>query len=115
MREMIAPLGWAHIDAVLDHIGQWLVAGEYPVILQIRAKLVAEELLSSLICMEEAQTACVRCEYPAPQQILLQYHNETGPLDPDLSVLKSLLRNDCTNGVNAEFEAGRCLITVNEP
>ena len=115
MREMIAPLGWAHMDAVLDHIGQWLAAGECPVILQIRTKLVAEELLSALICAEGGQTARVRCTCPAPQQILLQYGNEAGPLDPDLSVLESLLRNACTNGVKAEFEAGTCVITVEKP
>ena len=114
MQEKIISLGWAYVDELLDHVEQQLSSKQCPTILRLRTQMVIEELLSSLISAEGAQTARVRCTYPAPQKVMLQYRNEKGPIHPDLSVLDSLLEHSCTYGVKAAFADGCCEITIGE-
>lgn len=114
MSEIIIPLDWGHIDEMLNHIEQQLSSKQFPTILRLRTQMVIEELFSSLMATEGAQTGRMRCTYPAPQQILLQYRNEKGPLVPNLTVLHNLLADSCTYGVKARFADGNCTITVGE-
>ena len=114
MSEVIIPLSWAHIDEMLNDIDAHLSSKQCPTILRMRTQMVVEELFSSLIIAEGAKTARMRCTYPAPQKILLQYRNENGPLFPELTVLHNLLDHSCTYGVKAQFTDGSCMITVGE-
>lgn len=112
MHELITLLNWAHIDEVLNHIDHYLSSMECPVILRARTKVVTEELLSSLIHAEGSNTARVRCTFPSPQKILLQYRNEKGALNADLSVFNAILAHPCTEGVTAQYEKDNCVISV---
>lgn len=114
MQEVIIPLNWGHIDELLNQIEQQLSFKQFPTILRMRAQMVVEELFSVLIAAEGAQTARMRCTFPAPKRILLQYRNEKGPITPDLTVLRNLLDHSCTYGVNAQFADGSCTIMVGE-
>ena len=114
MLEVIIPLDWMHIDELLDHIERQLSAKQFPTILRMRTQMVVEELFSALIAAEGAQTARMRCTYPAAKNVQLQYRNENGPLTPDHTVLNHLLEHSCTYGIKAQFATGSCMITVGE-
>lgn len=114
MPEVIIPLSWGRVDELLNHIESYLSTKQFPTILRMRTEMVVEELFSALIAAEGAQTARMRCTYPAFQKVLLQYRNEKGPITPDLTVLGNLLNHSCTYGVKAQFADGSCMITVGE-
>ena len=112
MHELIISLGWEFIDELLEHINHRLLTAGFPTILRLRAQVVVEELFAKLMETEGAKTARLRCTYPASNTVLLQYRNEKGSLDPDLTLLQSLLENDATYGVKATFTDTSCTITV---
>ena len=114
MQELIIPLRWEHLDELLDHINTRLANNRFPTILRIRTQTVVEELFYALLSLDGVETALLRCIYPASQSILLQYRNEKGALEPELTVLQSLLTRECTYGVKAQITAGNCMITVGE-
>lgn len=112
MKEMIIPLGWEYIDELLERIDRHLMSARMPTILRMRTRVLTEELFYALLSAEGAQTGRLRCTCPAPTQIRLQYRNERGPLEPDLSVLENLLEGAVGYGVKATLEFGSCTLTV---
>lgn len=112
MKEMIIPLGWEYIDELLERIDRHLMSARIPTILRVRTRVLTEELFYALLAAEGAQTGRMRCTCPAPNQIRLQYRNERGPLEPDVSVLEGLLDGAVGYGVKAQLELGSCLFTV---
>ena len=114
MHELIIPLKWEYLDGLLEHINTQLINSRFPTILRLRAQAVVEELFYSLLSFEDVQTARLRCTYPTPQSIMLQYRNEKGALTPDLAVSQRFLSGKSTYGIKAEFSAGSCTITVGE-
>lgn len=112
MKEMIIPLGWEYIDGLLEQIDRHLVSASMPTILRMRTRVLTEELFSSLMVAEGAQSGRLRCTCPAPNQVCLQYRNERGPLAPDLQVLEDLLKDSVGYGVKARIDDGSCIFAV---
>lgn len=112
MQELIISLGWEYIDELLEHMNHQLLTVGFPTILRLRAQVVVEELFSELMATEGAKTARLRCTYPAPNTVLLQYRNEGGSLNPDLTLLHHLLASPAAYGLKAAFTDTSCTITV---
>lgn len=112
MNELIISLGWEYIDELLEHMNHQLLTAGYPTILRLRAQVIVEELFSELMATEGAKTARLRCTYPAPNTVLLQYRNEKGSLNPDWTFLNQILSAPGSYGVKASFTDTSCTITV---
>lgn len=112
IHELIIPLSWEHLEDLLSHLDDRLLAGQTPAILRLRAKMITEELFFELLSAEGAKTARLRCTYPAPKTVLLQYLNEKGPILPELTVLSRLLESASAYGIRAQFADGSCTLTI---
>ena len=112
MNEKIIPLELEYLNALLRQIDEHLLASQMPTVLRMRTKTLVEEMFSALMLTQGAQTGRMRATYPAPEQVRLQYRNERGPLEPDLSMLRRLLQGILGYGVKAKFESGSCTFTV---
>lgn len=112
MKELIIPLKWECIDELLEQNDRYLLLGRMPTILRMRTRMLTEELFYALTAADGADTGRLRCTYPAPNQIRLQYRNERGALEAELDVLQSLLKGAAGYGVKVQFENGGCTFTV---
>jgi hypothetical protein len=114
MAEKIVELGVREVDEVLAELEQEFSAQEVPTLLRLRAAMLTEELFDAL---REARDGAgmLRCTFPAPGTMVLQYRDQEGPLKPDLHMVQRLGRSPCTEGVSAVFHEGRCTIRVKGP
>ena len=114
MAEKIVTLGVREVDEMLSELELEFSAQEVPTLLRLRAAMLTEELFDAL---REAKggEGMLRCTFPAPRTMVLQYRDEDGPLEPDLRMVQRLSRNPCTEGVSVSFREGRCTITADGP
>ena len=111
MSEKVVALDVEDVDEVLAELEREFSAQDVPTLLRLRAAMLTEEVYSAV---REAATdsAKLRCTFPAPGTMLLQYRDKSGALKPDLSMVARLAKNFCTDGVGATFREGSCAITV---
>ncbi len=114
MAEKIVTLGVREVDEVLSELEKEFSAQEVPTLLRLRAAMLTEELFDAL---REAKggEGMLRCSFPAPRTMVLQYRDGEGALEPDLRMVQRLGRNPCTEGVSVSFREGRCTITADGP
>lgn len=111
MAERVVSLDVREINEVLSEMEREFSAQGVPTLLRLRAAMLTEELFSALRRLD-VSGAMLRCAFPAPRTVELQYRSRKGPLAPDLSMTQRLARGSCAEGVKAVFREGCCTITV---
>ena len=111
MADMTVSLGPAELEEILTELDRTFSAQDIPTALRLRAAMLVEELFSAV---REAKDGAglLRCSFPRAGTVMLQYRDRGGALKPDLGTVQRLNRLPCTEGVNARFSEGRCIITV---
>ena len=82
-----------------------------PALKRLRAAMLTEELYAALRELD-SDGGMLRCAFPAPRTMELQYRGGKGPLNPDLRMVQRLARNPCAEGVGMAFYEGRCVVTI---
>ena len=72
MKEFIISLGWNRLDSITEFVDRQLIREGVPTILRLRAQLVLEECFSAAMAASGADTAQIRCSFPAPRTVLVQ-------------------------------------------
>ena len=111
MAETIVPLGVRGVDEVLNEMERTFSDQGVPTLRRMQTALLTEELFAALRDLNE-DGGMLRCTFPAPRTMELQYRSAKGFLNPDLSMVERLARNPCVEGVRAAFREGRCTITA---
>ncbi|MBR0312390.1 MAG: hypothetical protein IJQ98_08375 [Oscillospiraceae bacterium] len=101
------------IDRVLDEMEENFSLWGVPTIRRLRAGVLTEELFAALRELD-AEDGRLRCSFPSPRTMELQYRGTKGPLNPDLSMMERLARNPCMEGVRFVSREGRCVIAAKE-
>lgn len=112
MNDFIISLGWNHLDAVTEFVDRQLIRQGVPTILRLRTQLVLEECFSGAMASPGADTAQMRCSFPAPHTVLIQCRSANPDFAPDWSDLKALEDTACTYGLKLSLENGACRIMV---
>lgn len=112
MEERTVPLQLAYMDELLDVIDNRLFSQEVPTVLRIRAGILAEELFRAAEAAQNAGSGVIRCVFPEPLVVVLQYKEGSAPLEPELSTVQLLNENACTYGVEASFRRGTCTLEI---
>ena len=111
MAEKIVPLGVRELDEVLAELESEFSAQGVPALKLLRAAMLTEELYAALRELD-SDGGMLRCAFPAPRTMELQYRGGKGPLNPDLRMVQRLARNPCAEGVGMAFYEGRCVVTI---
>lgn len=111
MEDKTVTLGAKELEEVLTDLERTFAAQGVPAALRLRAAVLAKELFAALRSAGDG-AGFLRRTFPRPGTILLQYGDKNGALAPDLRAVQRLNRNSCTDGVNARFYEGRCVISV---
>lgn len=99
MGELIIPLSWSELDAVMDFIDRGLTAQGLPTILRLRTQMVIEEIFSAALVSPGAESGKLRCALPAPRTVQVQCRSAQAAFAPDWSDLKALMENNSTYGL----------------
>ncbi len=113
MADRIVPLGVREVEDVLAEMEQEFSEQNIPTLLRLRAATIIEELFSALRELND-DGGMLRCTFPTPGTMHLQYRSRRGALNPDLKLVKRLASNPCTDGVSVAFREGRCIISVEQ-
>lgn len=111
MADKIVSLGARDLEEVLAELEQQLSAQGVPTARRLRAAALVEEVFSAVRDAKDG-AGLLRCAFPRPGTVTLQYRDRSGPLKPDLRLVRRLSRHLCTDGMSAAFYEGRCVITV---
>lgn len=111
MSETVVALELRELDRVLAELEREFSAQNVPTLLRLRAAMLTEELFSAVQALHDGD-AMLRCTFPAPRTVLLQYRNRQGALKPDLRMVARLAKNPCTDGVHVAFREGSCALTA---
>ena len=111
MAERIVPLGVREIDTVLAELEREFSAQGVSSILRLRAAMLTEELFAALRELD-VSGGMLRCTFPAPRTVMLQYRSPKGPLKPDVSMVQRLARNPCAEGLSVAFGEGSTTIAI---
>lgn len=114
MADMTVSLGAGELEEVLTELEREFSAQGVPTARRLRAALLVEELFFALRAAGDG-AGTLRCAFPRPGTVALRYEDPNGAPEPDLRMVQRLNRNPCTDGVNAKFYEGRCIITVRTP
>ena len=114
MADMTVSLGDRELEELLTELEREFSAQGVPTALRLRAAVLVEELFSALRAAKDG-AGLLRCTFPRPGTVVLRYSDRDEALKPDLRMVQRLNRNPCTDGVNAKFYEGRCIITVSTP
>ena len=112
MNEFIIPLSWSALDGMTQFVDRRLRMEEMPTVLRLRTQMVLEELFSAVIAAPGADTAKMRCTFPEPRTVLVQYRSARADFAPDLSDLRGLDGSSCTYGLKLSLAPGECRIRV---
>ena len=112
MEEKTVPLQLTYMDELLDAIDSRLFSQEVPTVLRIRAGMLAEETFRAAEAAQRTGTGVIRCVFPAPLTVVLQYKEGSSPLEPELSAVRQLNGHPCTYGVEASFQRGTCTLEI---
>lgn len=111
MADKIVSLGARDLEEVLAELEQQLTAQGVPTARRLCAAALAEEVFTA-VRDAKGGAGLLRCAFPRPGTVTLQYRDRSGPLKPDLRLAQRLSRCLRTGGVSAVFYEGRCIITV---
>lgn len=109
MSEKIVSLGVTDVDEVLAELEREFSMQNVPTLLRLRAAMLTEELFSAVQALHD-EGGMLRCTFPAPKTMLLQFRNKQGAMKPDLRMVARLAKNPCTDGVEVTFHEGSCTI-----
>ena len=112
MEEKTVPLQIAYMDELLDQIDRQLFSQEVPTILRIRVGMLTEEMFRAAEAAQSKGAGVIRCVFPAPLTVVLQYKEGSAPLEPELSPVRQLNDHPCTYGVEASFRRGTCTLEI---
>ena len=111
MSERVVTLDVTEVDEVLAELEREFSAQDVPTLLRLRAAMLTEEVFSAVQELHD-ENGMLRCTFPAPRTMLLQFRNRQGILRPDLRMAARLAKNPCTDGVSASFREGSCTIAI---
>ena len=114
MKEFIISLGWNRLDSITEFVDRQLIREGVPTILRLRAQLVLEECFSAAMAASGADTAQIRCSFPAPRTVLVQCRSAQPDFSPDWSDLNALDSAACTYGLKLALSEKDCQITVGQ-
>jgi len=114
MHEFVISLSWDQLDALLDWLDNRLTAFGVPTVLRLRVQAVVEELFYILLDTPGGQQGRLRCTFPKPGGILLEYRTAQGALRPDEAALDSLAGAPSTYGLKLQAGPGACTILVGQ-
>ena len=114
MGEQIIPLSWAHLESMTETIDRQLSTWDVPTVLRLRAQVVLEELFSALIEAGQGGQGWLRCSWPAPCTLRLQYRIAPERPAPRLEALAALTGEQCTYGLKVEMGENCCTVRVGE-
>jgi len=114
MSERVVTLDVESIDEIVAELEREFSAQDVPTLLRLRASMLTEEVFSA-VREVVTDTAKLRCTFPSPQTMVLQYRDKDGALKPDLSMAARLTKNPCTDGVSVAFHEGSCTVTIDRP
>ncbi len=112
MEEKAVPLQLSYMDELLEAIDNRLFTQEVPTVLRIRAGMLAEEMFRAAESAQQAGGGVIRCVFPEPLVVVLQYKEGAAPLEPDLAAVQLLNDHSCTYGVEASFQRGTCKLEI---
>ncbi len=112
MGEKTVPLHLSYMDELLQAIDDRLFSQEVPTVLRIRAGMLAEEVFRAAETAQRAGGGVIRCVFPEPLAVVLQYKEDSAPLEPDFSAVQALNDHACTYGVEASFTRGTCKLEI---
>lgn len=111
MADRIISLDVRELDGVLTELEGELSAQGVPTAQRLRAATLTEELFAALRALDRV-SGMLRCTFPTPRTVELQYRDSKGPLAPDTAMVERLARNPCMEGVRIAFREGGCTIAV---
>lgn len=111
MPKRVVSLDVRNLDTVLAELEEDFSAQGVPTAQRLRAAALTEELFAALRALDRI-TGMLRCTFPAPRTMELQYRDSKGPLAPDTAMVERLARNPCMEGVGIAFREGGCTIAV---
>lgn len=114
MNDYIIPLGWAHLNSLTEFVDHQLSRQGVPTILRLRTQLVLEECFSAALASPGADTARLRCSFPAPWTVLIQCRSAQPDFSPDWSDLETLDSAACTYGLKITLSEDSCQIAVGQ-
>ncbi len=114
MDERVIPLSWTYLESMTESIDIQLCAWGVPTVLRLRVQVVLEELFSALMEVRQGGQEWLRCSYPAPRTLCLQYR--LAPEGPPLRLegLSALAGEQCTYGLKVEPGEDCCTIRVGQ-
>lgn len=114
MGEQMIPLSWAYLESMTEAIDIQLSAWEVPTVLRLRVQVVLEELFSALMEAGQGRQGRLRCSWPAPRILRLQYRVAPEGTAPRLEGLSALVGEQCTYGLKVEIGEDCCTVRVGE-
>lgn len=109
MPERVVSLDVRELETVLSELEGDFSAQGVPTLQRVRAAALAEEVFAALRALDKV-SGVLRCTFPAPRTMELQYRDSKGPLAPDFTMVERLARNPCMEGVRFASREGRCAI-----
>ena len=109
MEDNTVTLSAKALEEVLTEIEHTFAVQSVPTAQRLRVAALAEELFAALLEAGDG-AGQLRWAFPHPGTVELQYGNAGGA--PDLRMVRRLNRSSFTDGVNAQFSEGRCVITL---
>ena len=114
MGERVIPLSWAYLESMTESIDAQLSAWGVPTVLRLRVQVVLEELFSALMETGQGSQGRLRCSWPAPCILRLQYRVAPEGPAPRLEGLSALVGERCTYGLKVELGENCCTVRVGE-
>lgn len=114
MNEFIIPVSWEHLDSMTNFLEMQMTRQNVPTVLRLRTQLVLEEVFEAALAATGADTAKIRCTFPAPRTVLFQCRSANPDFALDWSVLQSLESAACTYGLKYTMSGNNCQILVGQ-
>lgn len=114
MNELIISLKWDQLESVLEFADRQQVRLGVPTILRMRTRLVLEECFSAAMASPGADGAKMRCSFPGPQTVLVQFRSTQPGFSPNWDDLRTLDGAPCTYGLKLALAEGACQIAVGQ-
>lgn len=114
MGERVIPLSWAHLESMTEAIDLQLYAWDIPTVLRLRVQVILEELFSALMEVRQGGQEWLRCSWPVPRTLCLQYRIAPEGPEPRLEELLALARERCTYGLKVELGENSCTVQVGQ-
>lgn len=114
MDKWIISLSWANLESMAESIDVQLCSWSVPTILRLRVQVILEELFAALIEVRQGGQEWLRCSWPAPRTLCLQYRLAPGGQPPRLEGLSALAKERCTYGLKVELGENCCTVQIGQ-